>query len=275
LQLCCHSPSNLGITKSQLRFLPAEARHSGEYGGRFDNRRLCHADTDNPSAPAARYFVIHDTSFKLKASETFDPAFINTTNWSGNRLATLPRGKTHIYITRLGQTLTDKSYLTPWRATQFELKPNHTRFRDCSCITSWCSPARVRAIPIRILLILVLRPSSMCGWLFNIVIASVRRGNWMVPTFHCVLDLGVGTHDDPQRFDLAAWGAALDDVLAAVRAERNATPSFTTAATAAQVSFSTPAASSITSDRKGGSTTSGLQGQTREPAPGIVVIDRG
>ena len=266
-------PLNLGITKSQLRsYLQKQGIPESTVGGSITDR-LCHADTDNPSAPAARYFVIHDTSFKLKASETFDPAFINTTNWSGNRLATLPRGKTHIYITRLGQTLTDKSYLTPWRATQFELKPNHTRFRGLFLHHELVQPRKGPGNTDPDSPDPGFTPEQYVRLALQYVIASVRRGNWMVPTFHCVLDLGVGTHDDPQRFDLAAWGAALDDVLAAVRAERNATPSFTTAATAAQVSFSTPAASSITSDRKGGSTTSGLQGQTREPAPGIVVID--
>ena len=37
------------------------------------------------------------------------------------------------------------------------------------------------------------------------IAASVRAKKWMIPVFHGVLDLGVGTHDDPQNFDLLAW----------------------------------------------------------------------
>ena len=56
-------PLNLGITKSQLRsYLQKQGIPESTVGGSITDR-LCHADTDNPSAPAARYFVIHDTSF--------------------------------------------------------------------------------------------------------------------------------------------------------------------------------------------------------------------
>lgn len=267
------NPLNLGVTKSQLRsFLQKKGVPESTVGGSVTDR-LCHADSDNPSAPAARYFVIHDTSFKLKASETFDPDFINTTRWSGNKLATLPRGKTHIYITRLGETLTDKSYLTPWRATQFEIKPNHTRFRGLFLHHELVQPRKGPAGSDAESPDPGFTKEQYARLALQYVIASVRRGNWMVPVFHCVLDLGVGDHDDPQHFDMAAWGTALDDTLAAVRAERDAMPNLTMAVMTAPVSFSTPPAKSRTENGKGGSTTTGLHGQVREPAPGISVID--
>src|SRR5262249_30714024 len=105
------------------------------------------------------------------------------------------------------------------------------------------------------------------------IIASVRRGNWMVPAFHCVLDLHVGTHDDPQHFDLAAWGAALEVALSAVRAEHAEMATATMAVLAAPDDFSTPKARSRTKNGKGGSTTTGLRGKTHQPAPGVDVID--
>ena len=100
-------PQTLGVSKAQLRnYLQDHHIDENTVGGSLDDP-VCRADTNNPSAPFARYFVIHDTSTKLSAGETFDPNFINTATWSGNSLSQLIRGKTHIYITRLGATLTD------------------------------------------------------------------------------------------------------------------------------------------------------------------------
>jgi hypothetical protein len=49
------------------------------------------------------------------------------------------------------------------------------------------------------------------------VVASARRGEWLVPAFHAVLDQSYADgHDDPQRFDMAAFSAevkALSDDL--------------------------------------------------------------
>jgi hypothetical protein len=266
-------PLSLGVTKSQLRsFLQKQGIPESTVGGPVTDR-VCHADTDNPSAPLARYFMIHDTSSKLKASETFDPAFINTAAWSGNSLSSLKRGKTHIYITRLGQTLTDNSYLTPFRATQFELKPAHTRFRGLFLHHELVQPRKGPANTDPDSPDPGFTPEQYARLALQYIIASVRRGNWMVPAFHCVLDLHVGDHDDPQRFDLEAWGNALSQTLTQVRGERNAAPSMAMAVMAAPNDFRTPAGRSTTKDGKGGSTTSGLQGSIREPSPGITVID--
>ncbi|MBX9648995.1 MAG: hypothetical protein K2X57_18280 [Xanthobacteraceae bacterium] len=266
-------PLTLGVTKSQLRaHLQKQGIAESTVGGPVTDR-VCHADSDNPSAPLARYFMIHDTSSKLKANETFDPAFINTAAWSGNSLSSLKRGKTHIYITRLGQTLTDNSYLTPFRATQFELKPPHTRFRGLFLHHELVQPRKGPGGTDPDSPDPGFTPEQYAGLALQYVIASVRRGNWMVPAFHCVLDLHVGDHDDPQRFDLAAWGNALDQTLIAVRTQRNAAPSMAMEVMAAPNDFRTPAGRSKTKDGKGGSTTTGLQGSIREPAPGVTVID--
>src|SRR5262249_12670392 len=46
------------------------------------------------------------------------------------------------------------------------------------------------------------------------VAASLRSGTWMIPAFHCALDLGISDgHDDPQNFDLFQWGGALEKVV--------------------------------------------------------------
>ena len=93
-------------------------------------------------------------------------------------------------------------------------------------------------------------PEQYARLALQYVIASVRRGNWMVPAFHCVLDLHIGDHDDPQHFDLAAWGAALEKTVADVRAEDGAAQRMVMASLAAPDDFSTPAAQSRTKNGK-------------------------
>ena len=211
-------PAALGVTKPQLRsFLQTHGIAESTVGGSVMDR-ICHANSDDPNAPLARYFVIHDTSFKLAPGQDFDPAFINTAAWSGNKLSGLPDGKTHIYITRLGETRTDRTYGTPWRATQFE-KPS-TRFRGLFLHHELVQPRMGPGNQDFQSPDPGFTPAQYARLALQYVIAGVRRGEWMVPVYHCVLDLGVGDHDDPQHFDLAAWDAALQTTLAAVRAEQ-------------------------------------------------------
>jgi hypothetical protein len=212
-------PSSLGITKPQLRaYLQKHGIPESAVGGSVTDR-LCHADSDNPSAPLARYFVIHDTSTKLKPGQTFDPALIDSPDWPGNRLANLERGKTHIYITRLGDTLTDNDYKTPWRATQFELKQHHTHYKGLFLHHELVQPRMGPGNSDPDSPDPGFTPMQYARLALQYVIASVRGGNWMVPAFHCVLDLHVGTHDDPQHFDLQHWCDALLAAVSAARAE--------------------------------------------------------
>lgn len=209
------TPETLDLTVAQLRdYLEGHAIAESTVGGSLDDP-VSRADSNNSTARLAQYFVIHDTSSKLSGDQTFDPDFINTARWSGNHLDHLAGGKTHIYITRLGETKTDRDYGTPWRATQFELRD--TIFRgyflhhemiqprlghgnsDIESPQPGFTPAQYERLALQYL------------------IASVRRGSWMIPAFHCVLDLHIGDHDDPQRFDLPAWDSALANLLTAVR----------------------------------------------------------
>jgi hypothetical protein len=266
-------PQALGVTSAQLRLnLQNRGIVESTVGGSV-SERVCHADSDNPAAPLARYFVIHDTSKKLNPGQTFDPALIDSPTWRGNQLAYLARGKTHVYITRLGQTLTDNAYTTPWRATQFEKKTTRYRglFLHHELVQPRMGPGKSdieSPDP-------GFTPAQYERLALQYVIASVRRGSWMIPVFHCVLDLHVGDHDDPQHFDLAAWGQALKATLREVKSHNIDAFRAVTALAAADAAadFKTPPAKSATKDGKSGSTTTGLQGKIYEPAPGVKVID--
>lgn len=217
------APQSLDITKAQLRaYLHQHNIAESATGGSIDDP-VSRGDTNNPAARLAQYFVIHDTSTKLHSGQTFDPNFINTASWDGNRLSNLGRGRTHIYITRPGDTLMDNDYRTPFRATQFELHPpgnlSQTIFRGLFLHHELVQPRIGPGAS---------DPESPDPGFTQVqyerlalqyLLASIRRGSWMIPAFHCVLDLHVGDHDDPQRFDLAAWGAALEAMRAAVRGD--------------------------------------------------------
>jgi hypothetical protein len=42
------------------------------------------------------------------------------------------------------------------------------------------------------------------------VVASIRRGRWLIPAFHAVLDgYFAQGHDDPQKFDMRAFSRAV------------------------------------------------------------------
>jgi hypothetical protein len=50
------------------------------------------------------------------------------------------------------------------------------------------------------------------------IAASVRKGTWLIPAFHAVLDTGFANgHDDPQNFSLADWSASLSRLQAALQ----------------------------------------------------------
>ena len=264
---------NLGIASAQLTLnLQKRGIPESTVGGPVGDR-VCHADSDNPSAPLARYFMIHDTSTKLKTGQTFDPDLIDSPQWTGNQLAKLARGKTHIYITRLGQTLTDHEYKTPWRATQFEGKTTRYRglFLHHELVQPRMGPGKSDVDspdP-------GFTPAQYERLALQYIIASVRRGSWMIPAFHCVLDIGVGDHDDPQHFNLAAWSTALQAAIADVRShsvDHFAAAAALVAAAAAD-DFKTPPAKSATKNGKGGSTTTGLRGKIQKPTPDVVIID--
>jgi hypothetical protein len=282
------APSTMDITRAQVRrYLEKHDMPESNVGGSLD-KPVSRANSNDDAAPLAKYFLIHDTSTKLTPGETFDPNFINTAKWSGNKLSNLERGKTHIYITRLGETLTDTDYQTAWRATQFELRD--TIYRGI-CLHHELVQPRMGPGKTDV-------ESPTPGFTqvqyerlaLQYIIASARRGSWMIPAFHCVLDLGIGDHDDAQHFDLAMWGTVLESMLGAVRsvgAQLEATALLTQPsihldfapqpeANRAFVpggSFKTPPAESQTKDGSGGSSTTGLDGAISQAASGETVID--
>jgi hypothetical protein len=214
------------ITRAQLAaYLVSDGIQVAAIGGELDQPV---SRTDSTAAPAtsARYFVIHDTSTLHRAGHftaataTF-PASVNTEQWSGNDLFNANGMTTHVMIARTGLSATSNNYRTPVRATkrertEYEGNSNavrglflhhelvQPRLQDMSGIDQFApdpgfTPAQYERL-------------AVCYYA-----SAVRSGSFLIPAFHCVLDLGIPDgHDDPQRFDLDAWGLALEAVRAAI-----------------------------------------------------------
>jgi len=174
---------------------------------------LSRARNNDPEAPFARYFVIHDTSLELPGSEfpDNDSAQANGLGW------TYPDGTqvAHTFTNRRGEILFAHDYAIPWRATKRERDTitggnakglflhnelNQVRLNDPAGRPGnhdrAPTPGFTAAQYDRLALLYIL--------------ASVRGGRWMIPGFHGVIDSGIpDAHDDPQNFDMAAWEAAL------------------------------------------------------------------
>ncbi len=210
----------LGFTKDQLRkLLNSKGVDAKNIGGSLD-KSVCRANNNDEDAGFADYFVIHDTSYLLDNGETFAPEFINTSKWLKNWLEN-NSGDTHIFITRNGRSKTQNDYTTPFRATRFEMENigsegdeiHKGRFLHHELIQPRL-PARGVAdaqAPVP-----GFTPEQYTLLALCYLSASLRRGQWLIPVLHGVLDLEFGDHDDPQNFDLNAWDTTIDQLLKAM-----------------------------------------------------------
>ena len=174
---------------------------------------LSRARNNDPQAPFARYFVIHDTSLELELADfpSNDSAQANGLGW------TYPDGTqvAHTFTNRRGEILFAHDYAIPWRATKRERDAitgghakglflhnelNQVRLNEPSGPPGNHSRAPVPGF--------TAAQYDRLALLY--ILASLRGGRWLIPGFHAVIDSGIpGAHDDPQNFDMAAWEAAL------------------------------------------------------------------
>ena len=204
----------VGGLRPQLRRYLARL-HIGDaaIGGSLD-APLSHARDDDPAAPAARYFVLHDTSVPwLGDAAAFPPddapALNDLARFAG------PDAVAHMFVDRNGQTLLGHDYRTPWRATQLETRRIGVASRGLFLHTEFAQPRRRDpAGPAHNDLIAPLpgfTDAQYAQMALLYAAASARRGDWLVPAFHATLDEGiVGAHDDPQHFEIACFALALE-----------------------------------------------------------------
>ena len=184
------------------------------------------------SITMARYFVIHDTSWPNYERADFPKnEVLNGNDWSRGRLERLKSGeKTHVWVDRVGESITSTDYarMTPKSAVKLEDRyPNlkglflHTELiqpRRCHPDRPVCcyrdrKGERHCSDPISPTPGFSDAQYDRLALLY--VAASSRRGVWLVPAFHGVVDdeFGNGAHDDPQNFDLEVWATHLADLI--------------------------------------------------------------
>jgi hypothetical protein len=183
---------------------------------------ISHAHDNDPDAPAAKYFVIHDTSGPFYGHRAF-PDDINV-NPKVNNLqsfaCTDEWGKAHVVVNRLGDMLINHDFSIPWRETKFEqaaelggaLKGLFVHIEMIQPRRAGAGggdghspdPAFTQAQYDRLALLYT--------------IASVRAERWLVPAFHAALDADIPNgHDDPLNFKVDSFADSIDRLMEKLR----------------------------------------------------------
>jgi NAD(P)-dependent dehydrogenase (short-subunit alcohol dehydrogenase family) len=241
------------------------------------------AKNNDPDAPMARYFVIHDTSGPNYGHHAF-PDDINDTS-KINNLANFACadewGKAHVVVNRAGAMILQHELAIPWRETKFEqaanfagaLKglflhveliqprrsaPGHSSRNDAQAP----DPAFTTAQYDRLALLYV--------------IASVRAERWLVPAFHAAIDAEIPNgHDDPMGFNIESFAASLEKLLEQLQGPEAMQGSIlTTASIGAPVTGGTP--SPQQTDASDGPPPAALPAAkhdgSRKPAPSSAMV---
>jgi hypothetical protein len=194
------------------RYLAAARIGDAAIGGSLD-APLSHARDDDRAAPAARYFVLHDTSVPWLGDATRfppddAPALNDLARFAG------PDAVAHMFVNRNGETLLGHDYRTPWRATQLETRRIGVAARGLFLHAEFAQPRRrdpggpahndlIAPTP-------GFTDAQYAQMALLYAAASARRGDWLIPAFHAALDEGIpGAHDDPQHFEIARFAQAL------------------------------------------------------------------
>lgn len=181
-----------------------------EIGGALDSP-ICSVDGNKAS-----YFVIHDTSNFLANATSF-PNNLDSASWSGNRLDNkLTFKNAHLFINRLGASITSNDLSKPIRGTKFE-NPAKNPFIQKNILGTFIHIEVIQprmADPGKQNDAIAINPGFTDAQYERLAliytIASLRKGSWLVPTFHAVLDDGIPDgHDDPQNFDLLKFDQKL------------------------------------------------------------------
>ncbi|MGI9065818.1 MAG: hypothetical protein ACR2HX_05360 [Pyrinomonadaceae bacterium] len=168
----------------------------------------------------ARYFVIHDTSYPYLKDAPF-PANIDEATWAGNNLRRWEQVKvTHVYVNRLGESATASNFETAVGATKYEKKDAGRKglFVHVELIQPRRRDPAGGANNDAFAPSPGFTPKQLDRLALLYVVASVRRGRWLLPAFHAAVDAGIpDAHDDPQNFDLSGWMESLQSLLAELR----------------------------------------------------------
>jgi hypothetical protein len=204
----------VGDLKPRLRqWLAAQHLGDAAIGGSVD-APLSRGRDDDPTAPFARYFVLHDTSTPWLGDAPAFPADDDATLNDLRRFAG-PDAVAHVFVARDGQVLLGHDYRTPWRATKLESRRIGPAARGLFLHNEFAQPRRRDPAGGPRNGLLAPRPGFTEAQYAQMALlyaaASARRGDWLIPAFHAAIDEGLeDAHDDPQNFEIARFAAALE-----------------------------------------------------------------
>jgi len=221
--LCRIVGQPLPFSRQVLRqYLQIHNINEADLGGSLD-KPLSRANNGNPLAPMARYFIIHDTSYPNYHFQPF-PLHINTPDWYYNKLSMWQQGensKAHVFINRVGESITALDFSVPWRATKYEVQYLGKRSRGLFLHVELIQPRREdpQGLPGNDAIApdLGFTVAQLRRLALVYLAASMRAGKGLIPGFHAALDAGIpGAHDDPQHFDLPLWGKQIASIVEAI-----------------------------------------------------------
>jgi hypothetical protein len=189
-------------------------------GGSLD-KPLSTAKLPNGEQIPALYFIIHDTSTPNYGKELF-PADINEPGWKYNKLEMwLQNPVAHAFVNREGDSLTttpfDETVRKGW-GTKFARELLKADGKGLQIHIELCQPRRSSPEwfegndEISPEIGFTEEQYQRLALLY--LTASVRRGTWLIPAYHCAIDAGIkDAHDDPQNFKLENFAGALEQLI--------------------------------------------------------------
>ncbi|MGA7433332.1 MAG: hypothetical protein WBQ24_02900 [Xanthobacteraceae bacterium] len=206
---------------------------------------LSRAHDNDPDAPMAKYFVIHDTSGPYYGHRAF-PDDININPKVNNLLSFACSdewGKAHVVVNRMGDSLLNHDFSIPWRETKFEQAAEFGGvLKGLFVHIEMIQPRRAGAgrgdghspDP-------AFTPAQYDRLALLYTIVSVRAGRWLVPAFHAALDADIHNgHDDPLNFKVDSFADGIDRLMEKLQGARQYQASNATTATDAQADASPP-----------------------------------
>jgi hypothetical protein len=218
----------VALTKAQLRgYLAVKRIAEQDLGGSLDK-----GVSKTGTGRLARYFVIHDTSAPncsvrgACAEQGKFPPNINDASWPFNDAKLVHRHKSgnpvaHVFNGRTGisRSVDGFGFDRAMQAVKLEGKAPGARglFLHVENVQPRIGRPAIPAPGKKANDLIAPDPGFTAAQYERLaliyVAASLRRGEWLIPAFHAVMDVGIpDAHDDPQSFDLDAWAQALASV---------------------------------------------------------------